>query len=134
VGAVVLLVLSAIWERDAVWQLTWRGAACLAYLACFGTVLAFTLYFWALRHVRATRLALMSYVTPVIALTLGAVVGDEPVGAWTVAGLGLILAGVTLSLRRSRTEARTRSEAGETGAGRLYTTLGAPDPGDADRP
>lgn len=101
-GAVLLLGASALLERDATWRFTWRGAACLAYLSLFGTVLAFTLYFWALRHARATQLALMSFVTPAIAVTIGVLVGDEPVTAWTGVGLGAILCGVSFSMGLGR--------------------------------
>lgn len=102
-GAVLLLGASVLLERDpSRWNFTARGVACLAYLSLFGTVLAFTLYFWALRHARATQLALMSFVTPAIAVTIGVLVGDEPVTAWTGVGLGAILGGVSLSLGLGR--------------------------------
>jgi drug/metabolite transporter (DMT)-like permease len=106
-GAVLLLATSALLERDpAAWDFTGRGVACLLYLSLFGTVLAFTLYFWALRHARATQLALMSFVTPAIAVTIGVLVGDEPVTAWTGVGLVAILGGVSLSMGLGRRRPR----------------------------
>jgi drug/metabolite transporter (DMT)-like permease len=62
-GGALLLGASLLLERDLEWHFSLRGVACLGYLALFGTVLAFTLYFWALRHARATQLALISFVT-----------------------------------------------------------------------
>ena len=106
-GAVLLLAASALLEHDAHWRFSTRGVVCLVYLSLFGTVLAFTLYFWALRHARATQLALMSFVTPAIAVAIGVLVADEPVTAWTGVGLAAILGGVSLSMGLGRRRPRT---------------------------
>jgi drug/metabolite transporter (DMT)-like permease len=55
-----------------------------------------------MRYVPAYRLSLISYVTPFLALVLGASFRDEHVGVETLAGLGLILAGVSGVLSRGR--------------------------------
>ena len=70
------------------------------YLAGFGTVLTFTLYFWVLRRANPVSLSLIAYVTPAIALVLGTTFGGEPVTGWTFGGLGLVLAGCAAVLRR----------------------------------
>lgn len=96
IGAGVLWALALVCERDR--PAVWSGPALLsvAYLALFGTVTAFGLYFWLLRHTAANRLSVIAYVTPAVALALGKLFRDEPVGPWTLAGLGGILAGVWL--------------------------------------
>ncbi|NOT31963.1 MAG: EamA family transporter [Planctomycetes bacterium] len=96
VGAALLWIVAFASERGVPFH--WTGAALfsLAYLAVFGTVVAFGLYFWLLRHSPANRLSVIAYVTPAVALVLGLVVRQEPVGPWTLAGLGLILLGVWL--------------------------------------
>ena len=71
----------------------------VAYLALFGTVLAFGLYFWLLRYVDAHKMSLIAYVTPAIALTLGPLVRSEPVTRNTLAGAACILCGVVLVVR-----------------------------------
>jgi drug/metabolite transporter (DMT)-like permease len=98
-GAVLALVAlasergaDAHWTRGAMWS--------VAYLALFGTVLTFGLYFWLLRYVEAHKLSLIAYVTPAIALTLGPLVRGEPVTKNTIAGAGCILLGVVLVVRR----------------------------------
>ncbi|MEZ6017376.1 MAG: EamA family transporter [Planctomycetota bacterium] len=105
-GAVLLLGASLLFERGATWTFTGRGLMCLGYLSLVGTVLTFTLYFWALRHARATQLALISYVTPAIAVMIGVTVGDEPVTYWTGVGLLGILAGVAVSMGIARRRLR----------------------------
>jgi drug/metabolite transporter (DMT)-like permease len=94
----------------------WTGSALfsLLYLALFGTVVAFGLYFWLLRQVAANRMSVIAYVTPGVALVLGVLVANEPLGPWTLAGLGAILAGVYLVHRgggRTRPGTLVRSPA-----------------------
>lgn len=118
-GALLLLGASALWERGAPVAWTARGVVCLLYLSLLGTVLAFTLYFWTLRHARASQLALISYVTPVIAIGVGVGLGGEPVTPWTGVGLVLILFGVAVPMlaRRAldRNGARRSPAEGESG-------------------
>lgn len=96
VGAAGLWVAALVSEGGAGFRWTGMALFSLGYLALFGTVVAFGLYFWLLRHTPANRLSVIAYVTPAVALVLGLVVRQEPIGPWTLAGLGAILAGVFL--------------------------------------
>jgi drug/metabolite transporter (DMT)-like permease len=71
----------------------------LLYLAIAGSAVTFTVYFWLLRHMPATRLALIAYVIPVVAIVVGWLVFREPVTARFVAGGMLVLGGVALAGR-----------------------------------
>jgi len=102
VGAVILTAIALVFERDAEIAWTWRAVRSVSYLALFGTVAAFGLYFWLLRHTEAWRLSTIAYVTPAIALLLGTFVRGEPFTAWTLAGSLTILAGVVLATLRPR--------------------------------
>jgi drug/metabolite transporter (DMT)-like permease len=95
IGAGLLWLFTGLFERR---PFHWTGSAIfsLAYLSLFGTVVAFGLYFWLLRHVPANRMSVIAYVTPGVALVLGVLVADEPIGPGTLAGLAAILAGVFL--------------------------------------
>jgi drug/metabolite transporter (DMT)-like permease len=114
VGTALLWLVTLVFERR---PFHWTGPAIfsLVYLSLFGTVVAFGLYFWLLRHEAANRLSVIAYVTPGVALVLGVFVADEPLGPWTLAGLGAILAGVFLVHRgggaRSREETPARAPA-----------------------
>jgi drug/metabolite transporter (DMT)-like permease len=96
IGAACLGAFALSFEREA--SFTWdRGALLsLAYLSLCGTVLTFGIYFWLLRHVAASQLSVIAYVTPAIALALGALLNDEPLTRWTVLGFAGIVAGVFL--------------------------------------
>jgi drug/metabolite transporter (DMT)-like permease len=74
----------------------------LAYLGLFGSALTFTLYFWMLSHMPATRLALMTYVVPVVAVLVGTVFLDEVFTARILAGSALVLTGVALAMQFGR--------------------------------
>lgn len=104
-GAVLLSALAFAFERDL--PRAWDGTAIASvlYLALVGTVLGFGLYFWLLRHVPAHELSLISYLTPAVAVVLGAVFGGEQLTLFTLAGCATILAGVFLVMRPGKTRA-----------------------------
>ncbi len=102
IGAALLGLAALVSEREARFAWTSGAVFSVLYLSLFGTVVAFGLYFWLLRHTAANRLSVISYVTPAIALSLGVLLKDEPVTAFTLAGLGSILVGVYL-VHRGRT-------------------------------
>lgn len=78
-----------------------RGAGWIpiAYLALFGSVLAFLLYFWLLRQWDATRCGLVSVLTPILAVALGVAVRGEALTTELAAGAALVLAGVFVAMR-----------------------------------
>jgi drug/metabolite transporter (DMT)-like permease len=95
-GAALLSVLALATEDPMAGNWTGRGLVALAYLALLGTALTFGIYFWLLRTTPASRLALITYVTPILAMLLAAAVGDGVMGsaAWT--GAGLVAGGIAL--------------------------------------
>jgi drug/metabolite transporter (DMT)-like permease len=73
-----------------------RAMGAIGYLALFGSVLGFAMYFHVLRHVQATRVALITLVTPVTALALGHALDGEALTPGILAGAALILSGLAL--------------------------------------
>lgn len=98
-GAALLSSLAFATERGAPARWSAPAVASIAYLALVGTSLTFGLYFWLMRYADAYKLSLISYVTPTIALLLGAAVGGEPLRGTTFIGAALVLAGVVLAVR-----------------------------------
>ncbi len=68
------------------------------YLALFGSSLTFTLYFWLLARRSAVAASLISYTVPVCAVLVGWLAFDEPVTWRLLAGGGVVLAGVAVTL------------------------------------
>jgi drug/metabolite transporter (DMT)-like permease len=91
-----------------------RSVLALAYLAVFGSLIAFSAYLYLLQRVRPTVAVSYAYVNPVIAVILGAAVNHEHVGPALLIALPLILAGVALVMMTSSRGARA-SESGLLG-------------------
>lgn len=60
-------------------QVTQRAVAATLYLGTFGSVLGFALYYYLIKHMEAGRVALITLITPVLALLLGHALNAEPV-------------------------------------------------------
>jgi drug/metabolite transporter (DMT)-like permease len=88
--------------------LRWTGATLgsLVYLALCGSALTFTLYFWLLKHISATRLSLITYGIPVVAVIVGWLFLDEVLTARTLVGAVLILGGVGMVMSPWRSRKR----------------------------
>jgi drug/metabolite transporter (DMT)-like permease len=99
IGAACLGAVAAGAERHL--PVRWDAAAIasVAYLALFGSVLTFGLYFWLLARYPATKLALVAYGTPVVAVLVGTSLLDEPFTLRIGVGALAVLAGVALATR-----------------------------------
>ena len=73
-----------------------RTFAALAYLSLFGSVLAYTSYIYAARHLRSTNMSLYAYVNPVVAVILGWLVLHEQLTWVSIAAMVIILGGVAM--------------------------------------
>ncbi|HEU5304921.1 MAG TPA: EamA family transporter, partial [Gemmatimonadales bacterium] len=72
----------------------------LAYLIVLGSVVAFLMYYWLIRHTAVTWVLMIPLVTPLVAVLFGVVFGGEAVGWHTAAGGAAIIAGVTMAILR----------------------------------
>jgi len=79
-----------------------RGLGAILYLAVFGSLLGFYCYFQVLARLPAATVALVTLITPVLALTLGAALNDEALGPKVLAGAGVIVAALGLYLLGDR--------------------------------
>ncbi len=92
----LLLLVYALTATPLPTEIPARAAFSIVYLGIVGSVLGFALYYYVLRHVETTRVALITLVTPVLALVLGRILNDEPVQAEVYTGTATILAGLLL--------------------------------------
>ena len=108
-GAAVQMLLSgltfmAIGTALGEWRaltFTMRTIGAMVYLVIAGSLIGFTAYVYALKHLPITTVSLYAYANPVIAVLLGVLLLDEPFNLRTVAASALVLAGVAAtSLRR----------------------------------
>lgn len=113
-GAVTLLATSFFIEDWG--TLTFNTSTVLAvlYLAVFGSVLAFVVYFYLLKHISVVLLTMTSFITPILAIASGALVLGEKFPPGTLVGSAMILVGVLLmNLYGERGGRATRLASGE---------------------
>lgn len=92
------------WWTESDRSLVFSGPATFAlfYLALVGSAVPFTLYFWLLKRLPATRISLINYAVPVVAVIVGSVVLDEPVTLRVVLGTALVIAGTAVAVRKKK--------------------------------
>ncbi|CAA6823990.1 MAG: Permease of the drug/metabolite transporter (DMT) superfamily [uncultured Thiotrichaceae bacterium] len=84
------------WVFDGEWpeHVPNRAAASILYLSFFGSVVGFSAYFYLINHVEASRVSLITLVTPVTALMVGHYWNNEQITLSVVYGAALILLGL----------------------------------------
>lgn len=76
------------WEPRSIWA--------TLYLGIFGSLIGFVAYFFVLQRLTASTVALITLITPVIALSLGAVLNDEVIHSQLVFGALLVISGLAM--------------------------------------
>jgi drug/metabolite transporter (DMT)-like permease len=74
----------------------------MVYLTFVGSIIAFTAYSYALRHMDVATVSLYTYINPVIAVALGTVFLDEPFHMRMVLAAVVILVGTLIVGRNDR--------------------------------
>lgn len=75
---------------------TWKAVISVFYLTIFGTIAAFWLYYWLLSKIESTKAMMISLVTPLIAVIIGAYSLGEKLPLQTFLGGLLILSSIGL--------------------------------------
>jgi drug/metabolite transporter (DMT)-like permease len=115
-GALMLLPLAAFQVPKQ--MPSFEALAAVGTLSIVGTALASLMYYWLLSRVGAARVLLVTYLLPGFALLWGALFLREEITLTALAGLALILLGVTVtSGRGAPVFAWVRSRLGRAPAG-----------------
>lgn len=102
--ALTLLILHPAWPA----VIPMRALAAMVYLALFGSVIGFVMYYYVLRHLPTGEVALITLITPVTALLLGHALNGEPLSPGLLAGTALILGGLAVHQWGGRVRLRAR--------------------------
>lgn len=73
----------------------------LAYLVVFGSMVAYTAYVWLLHNARLSLVTTYTYVNPLVAVALGALILGESLSFRTLLASAAIILGVALIITRS---------------------------------
>jgi len=90
------LFFLAWWVTDGNWpdMLPIRASAAIFYLGTVGSVLGFMMYYYMIKHMDTSRIALITLITPVLALLLGHGLNNEAVLPQVWFGTAFILLGL----------------------------------------
>ncbi len=107
-GLPLIIIYSLVQEGNPLnYNWTWRAVICVIYLSIFGTIVAFWLYYWLLGKIESTKAMMISLVTPLIAVIIGAIVLGERLPTQTFLGGILILASIGLIVFRKNRKLET---------------------------
>jgi drug/metabolite transporter (DMT)-like permease len=100
-GCIPLLLGGVLLEGNPLhYHWTSLAWAALGYLTILGSVVAFLMYYWLIRHTEVTWVLMIPLVTPLVAVAFGVLFGGEVVGWHTALGGAAIIGGVALAVLR----------------------------------
>ena len=103
-GGLPLLALSGLWEGAAWSHLNAWGWLGMAYSAVLGSAASYGLFFYLAAQGNLTSLSALTFLTPVFALTFGALFLGETLTLWQLSGVILTLISITIVNQRHRLE------------------------------
>jgi drug/metabolite transporter (DMT)-like permease len=100
IGGALLTVGGRVIETDR--PVHWNGVTIgsILYLAVLGSVVAFGLYYWIIKHIDVTVLSYQTFIIPILACFIGWIFLREKVTIKTAIGGGMILLGIALATFR----------------------------------
>jgi drug/metabolite transporter (DMT)-like permease len=111
-AGVAMLALATVRGEWADLTFTTRSLVAEIYLTLVGSLLAYSAYLYAIRHLPLSTVSLYSYINPVIAVVLGSLLLAEPFGMRIVIASALVLAGVAAVKWKGAKKAAGRAPAG----------------------
>jgi drug/metabolite transporter (DMT)-like permease len=99
---VVPLVLYGLIKEGNPFDFHWTRQAllCVLYLAVFGTVITFGIFYWLLSRIESSKVMMNALLTPLIAVIVGAIFLGEKLPSQTILGGFLILVSIVLIVFR----------------------------------
>jgi len=102
-GVMLLVVGSALGEWSHPAHVSIEGIFAWLYLIFFGAIVGYASYIYALKYLPVTFVSLYAYITPLLAVILGAIVMREPVTGRMGIAIAIIFAGMVVVRRHADT-------------------------------
>jgi len=91
----VFLIPGLLMHHDPV-KWTFRGVAAVAYLVVFGGIVGYSSFIYAMKHLPVALVSIYTYVNPVVAVLVGALLYNEKFGSLDIAAMIIVMAGVAV--------------------------------------
>lgn len=92
----LFLTTLLMFGQPAIAHVPAQGWASIVYLGVIATALGFSLYYYILKNLAAIQVSMITLITPVTALLLGAMLNDEPLTPSILLGTFLVMSGLAL--------------------------------------
>ncbi|UCH83144.1 MAG: EamA family transporter [Candidatus Latescibacterota bacterium] len=103
IGGIVLTAVGRVAEANRTITFDLTTVFSIVYLAVLGSVAAFGLYYWIIKHMDVTALSYQTFIIPILACVIGWIFLRETVTLNVAFGGGMIVIGIALAtLSRSR--------------------------------
>lgn len=99
-AGLVYLVLAFLFPERPV-TLTGTGIAGIVWLVTFGSIVGYSAYIYALETLPVSLVSIYTFINPVVAVTLGKLFYDEPLGRKEITAMLIIFAGVLIVRART---------------------------------
>lgn len=99
-GGTLLLIAAMLTEDWSAFSFSPELIGSILYLSILGTLVTFLGYYWLIKHISMVKTSLIAFITPMVAIVAGIMLGGEQLSATIFAGTGLILSGVALVARK----------------------------------
>jgi drug/metabolite transporter (DMT)-like permease len=102
-GGTMLLAAGLALGEFHTFHLTTRGVGAWVYLIVFGALVGYASYNYALKYLPVATVSLYAYITPVVAVILGAIVMHEPFTPRMAVAIAIIFAAMVVVRRNADT-------------------------------
>lgn len=104
IASILMLPVAFMFDGVPDYRLGRDAWLSLIALGAISTGVAYSVYFWLVRSIGSVRASLATYIVPIVGLSLGWTVLGEEIHVHYVAGISLILIGVTAVMGRRPSE------------------------------
>ena len=94
IAGIIMTIVGYLFEDRSAWVFDEKAIYTTLYLAIFGTIITFTIYFWLMKQISVVFLSMATFVIPIFAALLGWLILNETLTAKTLLGSSLVLIGI----------------------------------------
>lgn len=97
IAGIFMIIIGLTFENITYNKFDFNAAFSVLYLAFFGTVITFSIYYWLMKKINLIFLSLSTFLTPIIAVILGWLILNESFSLQALIGSILVLVGILFS-------------------------------------